>query len=142
MKYFDAPDLKERMVEIANLIGMNHLDLSRVECMRSKGSSSRRVIARCHALGKLLQKAMKIDAFYAIEFLERFEKMSRKEQDKVIIHELMHIPKTFGGGFRHHDYVNDYNIDRIYEKYIALKGGEIDEEDEDKFSWKKILGGY
>lgn len=137
MKYLDAPDLKERMVEIANLIGMSHLDLARVECLRSKGSSSRRVIARCHALGKLMQKAMKTDAFYAIEFLERFEKMSKKDQDKVIIHELLHIPKSFGGGFRHHDYVTEDNIDELYRKFVAPKFG--GGEDEDKFSWKNIF---
>jgi len=135
MKYFDAPDLKKRMVEIAQLIGMSHLDLDRVECLRSKGSSSRRTIARCHALGKLLQKAMKTDAFYAIEFLERFERLNKKEQDKVIIHELLHIPKSFGGGFRHHDYVTDENIDEIYDKFSGIKGGE----DGDSFSWKDIF---
>lgn len=136
MKYHDAPDLKERMVEIANLIGMSHIDLNRVECLRSKGSSSRRIIARCHALGKLLQKAMKTEPFYAIEFLERFEKMRRADQDRVIIHELMHIPKSFGGGFRHHDYVTADNIDELYRKFVAPKFGG---ENEGNFSWKNLF---
>ncbi len=105
LSYEYAPDLQERMRHIAVTLGMSHIKTDRVECLRSFGSSSRRTIARCHALGKLMQKAMKTRAFYAIEFLERFEKLSRKEQDKVIIHELMHIPKSFGGGFRHHDFV-------------------------------------
>jgi len=121
MKYEDAPDLKERMNEIIKTLGMNHIDLERVECLRSFGSSSRRTIARCHALGKLMQRAMKTKAFYAIEFLERFEKMSRKDQDKVIIHELMHIPKTFGGGFRQHDFVCERNVDLMYDKFVSLK---------------------
>ena len=72
MKYEDAPDLKERMREIVNLLGMNHVKLDRVECLRSYGSSTKRTIARCHALGKLMQNAMKTKAFYAIEFLEFF----------------------------------------------------------------------
>jgi len=118
MKYENAGDLKKRMIEIVNLLEMNHIDIDRVECLRSRGSKGRKIIARCHALGKLLQKAMKTDAFYAIEFLECFDKMSIAEQDKVIIHELMHIPKTFGGGFRHHDFVCDKNIDLMYEKFI------------------------
>jgi len=121
MKYEDAPDLKERMNDVVNLLGMNHIVIDRVECVRSFGSSSRRTIARCHALGKLMQKAMKNKAFYAIEFLELFDKMSKSEQDKVIIHELMHIPKTFGGGFRQHDYVCDRNVDIMYEKFASLK---------------------
>lgn len=121
LKYVDAPDLKERMIEIVKFTGMEHIDLDRVECLRSTGSSTNRTIARCHALGKLLQAAMGTKAFYAIEFLEPFEKMSYVEQDKVIIHELMHIPKSFGGGFRHHDYVCEKNVDILYDKFIEQK---------------------
>ncbi len=121
MKYEYAPDLKERMNEIVNSLGMGHIDANRVECIRSFGSSTKRTIARCHALGKLMQKAMKTNAFYAIEFLEIFDKMNKKEQDKVIIHELMHIPKSFGGGFRHHDYVCERNVDLLYEKFTRSR---------------------
>lgn len=121
MKYDYADDLQERMKEIVDALDMQHIDLSRVRCLRSKGSSSRRTIARCHTIGKLMQKAMGVRAHYAIEFLEPFEKMSKKEQDKVIIHELMHIPKTFGGGFRQHDFVCDKNVDIMYEKFASLK---------------------
>lgn len=122
MKYENARDLKERMDEIVKTLGMSHIDLSRVECLRSFGSSSKRTIARCHALGKMMQAAMKTDAFYAIEFLEIFEKMSKKEQDKVIIHELMHIPKSFGGGFRHHDFVCERNVELLHQKFESLRG--------------------
>ena len=121
MKYVDALDLEERMREIVLLLGMEHINVERVRCLRSFGSSSRGTIARCHALGKMMQRAMGTKAFYAIEFLERFDKMSRKEQDKVIIHELMHIPKSFGGGFRHHDFVCDENVELMYEKFENLK---------------------
>src|SRR3989304_4605211 len=100
MKYENAPDIKERMIEIVKTLGMNYVDLERIECLRSFGSSTRRTIARVHALGKVMQKAMKTKAFYTIEFLERFDRMPKAEQDKVIIHELLHVPKTFGGGFR------------------------------------------
>ena len=121
MKYHDAPDLKKRMAEIISTLKMNHVDVNRVECIRSFGSSTKRTIARCHALGKVMQKAMKTQAFYTIEFLEPFEKLSKKDQDKTIIHELMHIPKSFGGGFRHHDFVCERNIDIMYEKFESLK---------------------
>jgi predicted metallopeptidase len=121
MKYENAPDLKARMNEVITILGMNHLDINRIECLRSFGSSSRRTIARCHALGKVMQMAMKTKAFYAIEFLEKFDRMDWEEQDKVIIHELMHIPKTFGGGFRQHDFVCEKNIDLMYNKFVSLK---------------------
>jgi len=121
MKYEPAPDLQARMEEIILALGMQHIDIKRVKCFRSKGSSSARTIARCHTVGKLMQKAMNMPAHYAIEFLERFEKMSQVDQDKVIIHELMHIPQTFGGGFRQHDFVCEENVEKFYEKFASLK---------------------
>jgi len=125
MKYVEAPDLQERMEEIVKTLiaesHMTHIDLSRVKCLRSFGSQSRRTIARCHTIGKLMQKAMGTKAFYAIEFLEMFDKMSKEDQDKTIIHELMHIPKTFGGGFRQHDYVCERNVNILHERFMSLK---------------------
>jgi predicted metallopeptidase len=128
MKYEEAPDLKERLIDIVKTLEMNHVDLNRVECLRSFGSSTRRTLARCHALGKVMQKAMKTKAFYTIEFLERFDKMSKEEQDKVIIHELLHVPKTFGGGFRQHDYVCGSIVENMYRKFVQVKGGEVENE--------------
>lgn len=121
MKYRDAEDLQQRMNEIIEVLNFDHVDTKRVKCIRSFGSSTKRTIARCHALGKLMQKAIGIDAYYAIEFLEKFDKLKKEDQDKVIIHELMHIPKTFGGGFRQHDFVCEENIDLMYEKYVNAK---------------------
>ena len=127
MKYEDAPDLRERMIEAVRLLNMDHVDIDRMGCLRSFGSSTKRTIARCHTLGKVMQKAMKTDAFYTIEFLERFDKLSKEDQDRVIIHELMHVPKTFGGGFRQHDFVCEENIELLYDKFVNLKenGGQI-----------------
>lgn len=122
MKYDYAPDLQARMEEIVRVLAMEHVDITRVKCFRSKGSSTKHTIARCHTVGKLMQKAMNMPAHYAIEFLERFEKMPQSEQDKVIIHELMHIPKTFGGGFRQHDFVCDRNVQLLHDKFLSLKG--------------------
>ncbi|MBM3232805.1 metallopeptidase [Candidatus Pacearchaeota archaeon] len=121
MKYEFAEDIQQRMSEIVQTLGMHHIDLQRVKCYRSSGSSTKRTIARCHTVGKLMQKAMGMPAYYAIEFLERFERMQKDEQDKVIIHELMHIPKTFGGGFRQHDFVCDQNVEIMHEKFLGMK---------------------
>lgn len=121
MKYEPAPDLQEISDEISKML-FPHVDIERVKCFRSYGSSSRQTIARCHALGKLMQKAIGIKAVYALEFLhERFDKLSQVEQVKTIIHELMHIPKTFGGGFKHHDVVTERNVNMMYKTYIAKK---------------------
>ena len=121
MKYEEAPDLQKIAEDISRLL-FPHVIMERVKCFRSFGSSTRGTIARCHALGKVMQKAIGVEAYYALEFLSaRFDKLSKEEQIKTIIHELMHIPQTFGGGFRHHDFVCEKNVNLYYKTYIAKK---------------------
>jgi predicted metallopeptidase len=121
MKYEFAEDLQKTAEEMSQML-FPHVDISNIKCYRSYGTSSRGTIARCHALNKIMQKAIGIKAVYVLEFLaERFEKMDEEEKLKVIIHELMHIPKTFGGGFKHHDFVTDRNVNRCYAEYKKRK---------------------
>lgn len=120
MKYEFAGDLQARMEKIVRVLSMEHIDLERVKCFRSRGSTTKRTLARCHTIGKLMQKAIGINAWYAIEFLEKFEKLNQEEQDKVIIHELLHIPKAFGGGFRQHDFVCEENVKIMHEKLVSM----------------------
>jgi len=122
IRYEIADDIQERFADIVRTLTLNHIDLDKVVCVRSYGSSTKRVIARCHGMSKVLQIAMRIKAFYVLEFLsERFDKLDDKEQEKTIIHELMHIPKNFGGGFRHHNHVSEENIKSIQERYRKMK---------------------
>lgn len=129
MKYEYSPSLQILAEDIAKRI-FPHVKIDRIKCYRSYGSSTRGTIARCHALGKLLQKAMGVPAFYALEFLgEKFDKMDRDEKTKVIIHELMHIPETFGGGFKNHDVVCEKNVEKCYRAYKECV------QDETKIDW-------
>ncbi|MCX8202552.1 MAG: putative metallopeptidase [Candidatus Micrarchaeota archaeon] len=122
MRYERAADLEEKIRDIVKTLGITHVNLERIACFRSYGTNSRRVVARCHGLPKVMQLGMNTDAFYVIEVLtERFERMSEEEQTKVLIHELLHIPKSFGGGFRQHDYVNRKTVDKIYSEYKLRK---------------------
>ena len=121
MKYEFAEDLQQQAEEISKML-FPHVDLNNMKCYRSYGTSSRGTIARCHALNKIMQKAIGIKAVYILEFLtERFEKLSEEDKLKVIIHELMHIPKTFGGGFVHHDVVTERNVNHCYAEYKKIK---------------------
>jgi predicted metallopeptidase len=46
--------------------------------------------------------------------------MSREEKEKVIIHELLHIPKGFAGGFRpHKGHITKHKIETLHQKYTA-----------------------
>jgi predicted metallopeptidase len=121
IKYEDAPDIRENLQKIAQSLQLNHVKLDDVHCFRSRGSSSRGTIARCYALGKLWQQALNTKAHYAIEVLsERYDKLSDEEKTKVLIHELLHIPKSFGGGFRHHDYACRRNVEKLYQQLQKL----------------------
>ncbi len=116
IKYFPAPDIQQQIEEIAKKLEMDH-DFSRVKAIRSRGSRSRRTLARCHALPRAMQTALGMKAHYVIEIIsEQFDSLSNEDRTKTLIHELMHIPKAFGGGFRHHDHVNHRNIERMYNK--------------------------
>jgi predicted metallopeptidase len=121
MRYEYAFDL-QRIAEDISRRMFPHIRIDRIKCFRSYGSSSHRTIARCHALGKLMQLAMTVDAFYALEFLsEQFDKLSDVEKVKTIIHELMHIPETFGGGFKQHHIVTEEHVNRCYKSYMYLR---------------------
>jgi predicted metallopeptidase len=120
IRYELARDLSERIGDIISRLRMTHVDSARVTCLRSRGSRSRRVIARCHGLSKVMQLALNQGPHYVIEVIsERFDKLSREEQTRVLIHELMHIPHSFGGGFRaHKPYVTRQKIEKMYKKYL------------------------
>jgi predicted metallopeptidase len=124
IRYEIAEDIQARFADIVRTLGLRHIDLDKVVCLRSHGSSARRVIARCHGMSKVLQTAMRIKAFYVLEFLsERFDRLSEMDQVRTIIHELMHIPKNFGGGFRHHDHVTSRNVQAMLDAYLRAGRG-------------------
>ena len=123
IKYELAKDIQERVNELGGML-FPHVKLDSVVCLRSFGSTSRGTIARCYALGKAMQLALGREGFYVIEVINhRFDKMSKEDQLRTLIHELMHIPKSFGGGFIHHNVVNNKNVEREYQKYVNLKRG-------------------
>jgi predicted metallopeptidase len=121
IRYELAQDIETQLKRIARRLKMDHIDLSRVKGIRSYGSSSVGVIARCHALPKVMQLALDLQAHYVIEILnEAYTRLPKEEQVKILIHELMHIPETFGGGFRmHKDHVTRRNVEKLYKKYIG-----------------------
>ena len=138
MKYEQAEDVREKAIDVIMKLNLAHIRIDDVGFLRSWGSKSR-AIARCHALGKVMQKAMGRKAFYTIEVIsERFDRMSEGDKIKTVIHELMHIPKTFGGGFIHHDMVCERNVNAFFKKYIDCSpelGINIEREEKRRFFW-------
>jgi len=117
MKYIEAPDVKELAEKIIDKLNMYWVDKSRMLYVRSFGSKSN-AIARIHTMGKAWQ--VKFPTYYLIEVIsEKYDRLSETDKTKVIIHELLHIPKTFGGGFRHHkDWVTPQNVEKHYRRFI------------------------
>jgi len=123
IQYELAEDIAAKTREIVRALEMTHVDESRVACVRSKGSNSRGVIARCHGLSRIMQLALKERPHYVIEVIsERFDKLSKEQRTKTLIHELMHIPYSFGGGFRtHKPYVTQRKVERMYKKFMQAR---------------------
>jgi len=120
MRYVFSRHWTEKAQEVAEALDFDHIVLERMACVESQGTKTKRVIARIHTLGKVLQLGMQEKPFYVIELItEHFNRQSKADQIKTIIHELLHIPHGFGGGFRHHKpYVNKRNVEVEFKKLV------------------------
>jgi len=116
LEYMEAPDVKRLVDEIVDSLDLFHVVPQFVYCYRSKGSKSKLTIARIHGLGRIWQEALRRPPAYVIEVIsERYDKLSDKEKEKTLIHELLHIPKGFSGGFRpHKGYIDKKQIEKLH----------------------------
>jgi predicted metallopeptidase len=115
-RYERAPDVSEQLQQIIDKLGFMHLPKNRVYCYRSYGSKAFNTIARVHSLPKIWQQALSEPAYYAVEVLsEQYDSLPNDEKEKTLIHELLHIPRSFGGGFRHHkDWVTKRRVEELH----------------------------
>lgn len=120
MDYTNAEDVKQKMDTLIEVLNMTHLHKNRIHCIRSYGTHNR-AIARIWGMPKLFTEVVGIESNYIIEVIhERFDKQSPRDQIKTIIHELMHIPKTFSGALLshrgpHHS-INDREVEKILKR--------------------------
>jgi predicted metallopeptidase len=116
IKYCEAPEIKQQVDQIAEELELFHIVPQFVYCVRSRGSKAKRTIARIHGLGRLWQDVLNVPPSYTIEVIsEIYDKMSSVEKEKTLIHELLHIPGGFSGGFRpHKGYVERRIVEDLY----------------------------
>lgn len=121
--YERAPDVSALVSIIVDKLNFSHIPKNRVYCYRSYGSKAERVIARIHSLPKIWQQALSEPAYYAVEVLsEQYDPLPQDEKEKTLIHELLHIPNSFGGGFRHHkDWVTRKRVESLYVRLKQLE---------------------
>lgn len=97
-----AFDIQKRLEKIVESIGFNHIRIEQLHCFRSQGAHTR-AYARIWSFPKIWQMALEMDPHYSIEVIaEKFDKLDRENQDRVLIHELLHIPKNFSGSLLSH----------------------------------------
>ncbi|MCK5628371.1 metallopeptidase [Candidatus Bathyarchaeota archaeon] len=118
IKYFAAPEIKKQINRLAEELDFYNIVPQFVFCVRSKGSKSQRTVARIHGLSKLWQGILNLPPSYTIEVIsEIFDKMSEEKKEKTLIHELLHIPGGFSGGFRpHKGYVDKKTVESLYKE--------------------------
>ena len=123
MEFTLAPDIQKKLTVILKKIEMAHIKPDQLVAFRSYGSKSR-AIARIWALPRIWQLALNLKPHYCIEVVShRFDKLSESQQIRVLIHELMHIPKNFSGALLPHrtrfkSGINSRNIEKFFKEFM------------------------
>lgn len=117
-------NVQKEMEEIVKVLNMEHINPQRIFCYRTTGSKAK-AYARIWSFPKIFQKALNIDAAYVMEVIsERFDKLDSDNRRKVIIHELLHVPKNFSGALLPHKYGHtriEKEVDVLFKKYQNSK---------------------
>src|SRR5258706_13106645 len=102
MDWQDAHDVKKDLKHVLRTLDLPHIDPEKIYCYRTTGSKVR-AYARTWSFPKIFQRALDIQPAYVIEVLAKYyDKLSDDEKKKVLIHELLHIPKNFSGALLAH----------------------------------------
>ncbi len=102
LEWEKAPDVEHHIKDLLKVLDFPHIDSKRVFSFRTQGSKSR-AYARIWSMPKIFQRALSIEPAYVIEVLSKyFDKLNDDEKKRVLIHELLHIPKNFSGALLPH----------------------------------------
>lgn len=117
-----ADDIKERVLKLVTVLEMDTVIFERIFFFRSQGSKAR-AYARTWGLPKIWQSALGVEPAYIIEVVSKyFDKLSVRDQDKVLLHELTHIPKNFSGALiphtRHKKGSFHNKLEELIDKYF------------------------
>ncbi len=100
--WVEASDIAKRSLKLIGDLKMDWILYDRLFFYRSNNSSAR-AYARTWGLPALWQRSLGVEPAYIIEVLaEHFDKLDPRNQDKVILHELTHIPHNFSGALVPH----------------------------------------
>lgn len=120
MEFVLAPEIKSELSRIIDCLGFSYIKADNLVPFRSFGSKSR-AVARIWSLPKIWQIALNAEAHYCIEVVsERFDRLSNTDKEKVLIHELLHVPKNFSGSLLPHKQkkirIDMRTVNRLHDK--------------------------
>jgi len=123
MKYKLAPKIKKQVSTLVKKLEMKHIKLKNIHCIRSFDAKTR-AHARIWGMAKLFKEVAGLEPNYIIEVnAKRFDKLPDREKIKTLIHELMHIPKTFSGALlshrgRYHE-ISNREVEKIIKAQLS-----------------------
>jgi predicted metallopeptidase len=102
MRFEKAPDIQKRISFLVKKLTLSHVRPQNIVAFRSYGSRAR-ARARIWSFPRIWQLALDQAPHYCLEVLsEKFDRLSEDDQVRVLIHELLHIPKNFSGALLPH----------------------------------------
>lgn len=127
LKFTSSPSLKKRIRTLSKALDLSWIKSSRVFTYSSTGSKTR-AYARTWGLPRVWQISLRIAPAYIIEVIsEKFDKLSDHDQDRVLLHELTHIPKNFSGALVPHTHRRKGSfrdvLKKLYEDYNFARRG-------------------
>jgi len=119
-----APDIEEKIRHIVTNLKLSYIPPNQICAFRSTGSKAH-ARARIYAMPRIWQEALNLKPYYCLEFIsEHFDHLSVPDQTRVIIHEIIHIPKTFSGALLPHrgahrrHQVTNQTVEKFYQTYL------------------------
>jgi predicted metallopeptidase len=120
MKWKKDQKLQRELNRLVRILDFAHVQSPRIFAYRSYESSAR-AYARIWSFPKIFQEVLKVEPAYVIEVLsEKFDKLSEDNKTKVLIHELLHIPRNFSGSLLPHRGRGrklEKDVDRLYKMF-------------------------
>jgi predicted metallopeptidase len=102
IEWHPAPDIRKKIASLAQKLQLKWLKTRNIFCVRSQGANTR-AIARIWGLSRIWQIALGEEPKYIIEVVsERYDRLGELEKDKVLLHEIAHIPLNFSGSLVPH----------------------------------------
>lgn len=126
--WIKSSEISDRIYKMISILNLTYIHADRIFCFVSTGSAGN-ATARIWGFNSIWQQALNQKPAYCLEVInEKFSKLSRENQDRVLLHELLHIPSNFSGALlahrnhrrrtfrQYHD-----EVEQLYKKFNSIK---------------------